>query len=77
MLVFYCNFLQEKYVQSWNLLNVPRTSADKVLTVVFHASDIDCLHCRVLSLSDCKYSLDPFNQTQIDEVRLNLVFTAS
>ena len=25
MLVFYCNFLQEKYLLSWNLLNVPRT----------------------------------------------------
>ena len=26
----------------------------------------DCRQCRVLSLSDCKYSLSPLSQTQID-----------
>jgi len=25
-------------------------------------------HCRVLSLSDCKYSLNPLSQTRIDQV---------
>jgi len=29
--------------------------------------------CRFLSQSDCKYSLNPLNQTRIDEVRLNRI----
>jgi len=30
-------------------------------------------HCRVLSLSDCKYSLNPLSQTRIDKVGLDRI----
>ena len=42
MLVFYCNFLQEKYVQSWKLLNVPRTRCKHDVVQQYKMQDYVC-----------------------------------